>query len=70
MIIDLHSWLVDQEGSFVYGFLYIGLLLASLIFYYSACLVDPGYVDSSVLLHLTHDDDEVCTKKLHHHSSL
>lgn len=57
LFIDIHRWFVTHQGSFVYGFFYVGILLASLIFYYSACLSDPGYIDEKTLTHLA--DDEV-----------
>lgn len=56
IFVDLHLWLVRHQGSYIYGILYVGLLIASLIFYYAACLTDPGYVDEKTLVHLANDE--------------
>ncbi|XP_067940031.1 palmitoyltransferase ZDHHC12-B-like isoform X2 [Watersipora subatra] len=54
----LNQWLVRREGNYIYGILYIAILLASLIFYFCACLKNPGYVDQAVLSHLAEDEEE------------
>lgn len=56
VFLDLNAWLVGHHGSFFYGFIYLALILASLIFYFAACLTDPGYVDQSTLMHLVNDE--------------
>ena len=64
-------WLVLHKDSYIFGFLYAGLLIASLIFYYAACLTDPGYVDKDTLVHLAYDEVSSCyLKGLHLFSCL
>mgnify|MGYP001800473904 FL=1 len=64
-------WLVLHKDSYIFGFLYAGLLIASLIFYYAACLTDPGYVDKDTLVHLANDEVSSCySKGLHLFSCL